>query len=146
MGSGQTVQALVDLALLELAYDLHVLFADGVVLEVVELGGVVGEVEQVDTALVLLVELAYVLLQVEVHAEWLECYLPSRTMRSVSSFFDWLALHLFISSCFMCIAFSWILNFFSWDFTRSKNSAFFDPSSELQYRPCLRRTIHIQYY
>jgi hypothetical protein len=58
------VQSLIDFPLLELPNDLHVLLADGVLLEVVELGGVVGEIEEVDFALVLIIELFDILFHV----------------------------------------------------------------------------------
>ena len=62
------MKTLVDFAFLELTDDLHVLLGDGVVLEVVELGGVLGEVEQVYASLVLDVELLDEVLHVEVAA------------------------------------------------------------------------------
>ncbi len=58
------MQSLIDFPLLELPNDLHVLLADGVLLEVVELGGVVGEIEEVDFALVLIIELFDILFHV----------------------------------------------------------------------------------
>jgi hypothetical protein len=58
------VQSLIDFPLLELPNDLHVLLADGVLLEVVELGGVVGEIEEVYFALVLIIELFDILFHV----------------------------------------------------------------------------------
>lgn len=64
----QIVQTLVDFTFLELADDLHVLLGDGVVLEVVELGGVLREVQQVDASLMLNVELLDEVLHVEVAA------------------------------------------------------------------------------
>ncbi len=58
------MQSLIDFPLLELPNDLHVLLADGVLLEVVELGGVVGEIEEVDFALVFIIELFDILFHV----------------------------------------------------------------------------------
>lgn len=58
------MQSLIDFPLLELPNDLHVLLADGVLLEVVELGGVVGEIEEVYFALVLIIELFDILFHV----------------------------------------------------------------------------------
>lgn len=111
-GGGKIMQSLIDLPLLELAYDLHILLGDRIILEVIEVGGIVGEIKQIDPALVLFVELVYILLQVEIQTAFIHGYLPYFTIFSVSYFFDCEAVHLFIYYCFMCIAFSWILNFF----------------------------------
>lgn len=62
------MQSLVDLPLLELPHNLHIFLADLVIFEVVELGGIVREVQQVDLSLVFLVELVDVLLDIEVIA------------------------------------------------------------------------------
>jgi len=99
------MQLLINLPLLELSDDLHIFLADGVLLEIVEFGGVVGEVKQVDSALVLFVKLFYVVFEIEIEAEFRNGYLPSRTIFSVSYFFDCEAVHLLIYSCLMCIAF-----------------------------------------
>lgn len=140
----QVVELLVDFPLLELADDFHVLLADGVVLEVVELGGVVGEVEQVDLALVLLVELVDVGLHIEVMAALLPNeYLDYRTIFYVSSFFDCPATHFSTYYCFIFIVFSCSLNFFSCAFTRLKNSAFLAPNSELNKNLPLISNNHI---
>lgn len=122
------MQSLVDLSLLELADDLHILPAYGALLEIVELGGIVGEVQQVDLSLVFAIELIDIGLHIEVVAGSGEEYLPSRTMRSVSSFLDWPAVHLLMSYCLMFIVFSCSLNFFSCARTLLKNSALREPS------------------
>lgn len=102
----QLVQPLVDLPLLEFPDDLHVLLADGIFLEIVEFGSIVREVEEVDSSLVLLIEFLYVLFHVLVEPAYHRAYLASRTIFSVSSFFEFEAAHLSTSSCLICIVFS----------------------------------------
>ena len=55
---------LVDLPLLELTDDFHILFADRVMLEIVELSGVLAEIEHVDSTLVILIKVLDVFLDV----------------------------------------------------------------------------------
>jgi hypothetical protein len=102
----QLVHSLVDLSFLELPDDLHVLLADGVVLEVVELGRVVGEIQQVDLPFVFGVELLDVLLHVEVVAAYRIPYCASRTILSVIYFLECSLAHLSMFCCLMCMVFS----------------------------------------
>lgn len=66
----ESVQSLINFAFLELANHLHIFFAYGILLEIVELGGVVGEVKQIDLALMFGIELIDICLHIEVIAEW----------------------------------------------------------------------------
>lgn len=50
------MQSLINFTLLELTNDIHIFFTDSAILEIVEFSRVVGEVEEVDTSLMLFVE------------------------------------------------------------------------------------------
>lgn len=128
------MQSLVNFPLLELSNDLHVFLADGAIFEVVEFCGVVAKVQQIDSSFVLLVELFYVILDIEIDSELNGNYRDYLTILSVSYFFDCQRAHLSISCCLISLVFSWSLNFFWCDLTRLKNSVFLAPRSEAKYR------------
>jgi hypothetical protein len=64
-----------------------------------------------------IIEFSDVLFNIKIMAALWMFYFPYLTILSVNYFFDWLAVHLLISSCLMFIVFSWSLNFFSWERT-----------------------------
>lgn len=62
----EIVQFLINLSLLELPDNLHILLADRVFLEVIELGGIIRKIKQIDLPLMVLVEPIDILLNIEV--------------------------------------------------------------------------------
>lgn len=100
------MQSLIDFPLLKLPNDLHVLLANGVLLEIVELGGVVGEIEEVDFALVFIIELFDVLSHVQIVSASPNEYFDSLTILSAIYFLEWEAVHLSISFCLISMVFS----------------------------------------
>lgn len=62
----EVVQSLIDFPLLKLSDNFHILFADRIVLEVIELGGIIRKIKQIDLPLMILVEPIDILLNIEV--------------------------------------------------------------------------------
>ena len=58
------MKSLIYFSLLEFTDDFHIFFADGIVLEVIELSGVLAEVKHVDSTLVILIEIFNVFLDI----------------------------------------------------------------------------------
>lgn len=62
----EVVQSLIDFPLLKLSDNFHILLADGIILEVIELGGIIRKIKQIDLPLMILVEPIDILLNIEV--------------------------------------------------------------------------------
>jgi len=82
------MQSLVNFPLLELLYDFHILFADGIVLEIIEFGRIVAEIQQIDFSLVFSIELLYELPDIEIIACLLDMYLFWLAILSPISFWE----------------------------------------------------------
>lgn len=60
------MQSLIDLPLLKLPDNFHILLADRILLEVIELGGIIRKIKQIDLPLMILVEPIDIFLNIEV--------------------------------------------------------------------------------
>ena len=82
------MKSLIYFSFLKFTNNLHILFADRVIFEVIEFSGIITEIQQIDLTFVLLVELLYVILDIEIRAECYQYYCAYVTILSVNSFFD----------------------------------------------------------
>lgn len=62
------MQSLINLSLLKLSDHFHIFFADGIIFKVIKFGGIVGKVEEIDSAFMFFIEFVYVFFKIEIEA------------------------------------------------------------------------------
>lgn len=62
------MQSLINFSFLEFPNDFHIFFADGLIFEIIEFGGILTKIKQIDFSFMLLIKLFDIIFDIEVIA------------------------------------------------------------------------------
>jgi len=84
----QIMKLLIYFTLLELPDNIHIFLTDGVIFEVIEFCGIVGEIKKINASFMFIIEFSDVLFNIKIMAALSMFYFPYLTILSVNYFLD----------------------------------------------------------